>query len=268
MILSLERLRDFEFAIGEIWVIRQKPTFRQRRNLCRKLNGFVYVLKGKCRFSYKDGAVTLEPGGLCYLPYGSNHNFEILADETEIYRLDFHITVGSEVVLFSDVPMLVSHMVSDGCAEKIRRLAEKYAFAPNTVAKTELMCGILREVSHGVDSRKNQRLEPAVRYLQNHMTEMVYSKQLAKLCNLSVAQFYAVFREEYGTTPMAYREKLLMQRAKGMLADSEFSVGEVADALGFESPAYFSRFFKKHEGISPSAYSRTGKDVEDEAGDF
>jgi two-component system response regulator YesN len=42
--------------------------------------------------------------------------------------------------------------------------------------------------------------------------------------------------------------------AKGLLLAGELSVGEVADAVGYESVFYFSRVFKRLEGISPSAF--------------
>ena len=47
-----------------------------------------------------------------------------------------------------------------------------------------------------------------------------------------------------------------MRRALEMLDTGEITVSEVAEMLGFESVAYFSRFFKKHQGISPAEYMK------------
>ena len=54
--------------------------------------------------------------------------------------------------------------------------------------------------------------------------------------------------------PLEYRSSLLAKRASQLLREGSFSVTEVAEMLGFESVSYFSRFFKKHKGISPSKY--------------
>jgi AraC-like DNA-binding protein len=60
-------------------------------------------------------------------------------------------------------------------------------------------------------------------------------------------------------TPLEYRDALLMGRAKLLLRDGTFSIKEIADVLGFESVSYFSRFFKKNRGLSPSQYMKQEK---------
>ena len=77
--------------------------------------------------------------------------------------------------------------------------------------------------------------------------------ELAALCNLSTAQFYHLFHLEYGITPQVYHNNLLLRKAVLLLETQQYAVAEIATMLGFESPAYFSRFFKKHKGYPPSS---------------
>lgn len=66
------------------------------------------------------------------------------------------------------------------------------------------------------------------------------------------------FKKETGVTPLEYMIRLRMKKAESMLAEMhtiEFSVAEVAALCGYENPLYFSRVFKKHFGVSPSAYT-------------
>ncbi|MNG41764.1 Arabinose operon regulatory protein [compost metagenome] len=44
--------------------------------------------------------------------------------------------------------------------------------------------------------------------------------------------------------------------AKRLLAHSEFNIATVATHLGFDDPAYFSRFFRKKVGVPPSEFKR------------
>ena len=252
MILPLEELRNRNFSISNINVFHQKPAFRQQMHPNRKCNGFVFLLRGKCRFSFKGGSFTMEPDALCYLPFGSNHVFEVLSEDTEIYRIDFQIKIDDEVALFSDGPLLLTTRTSAECMGAMQELVEKYGMVQDSVAKMELLCAMFRDLVRLTMPRL--RTAPAVEQMRTDPAQRLPMGHLARLCGLGTAQFYTVFAAEHGTTPMAYRDELLMQRAKRMLSDGDFSVGEVADALGFESAAYFSRFFKKHRGVSPSKY--------------
>ena len=64
----------------------------------------------------------------------------------------------------------------------------------------------------------------------------------------------AVVKSISGQTALKLIHHHLIQRAKAHLAQTDMSVREIADALHFESPNYFSRFFKKHTTLTPRAY--------------
>lgn len=73
---------------------------------------------------------------------------------------------------------------------------------------------------------------------------------------LSVSQRYLsdTLKKETGKTSTEHLQLYLINEAKNILLDPSKSVAEVAYTLGFEYPPYFSRLFKKKEGISPTAY--------------
>ena len=73
---------------------------------------------------------------------------------------------------------------------------------------------------------------------------------------LSVSQRYLsdTLKKETGKTTSEHLQLYLIDAAKNMLLRPNTSISEVAYALGFEYPQYFSRLFKKKEGISPSQY--------------
>jgi AraC-like DNA-binding protein len=73
---------------------------------------------------------------------------------------------------------------------------------------------------------------------------------------LSVSQRYLsdTLKKETGKTSTEHLQFFLIDEAKNILLDPNKTISEVAYALGFEYPHYFSRQFKKKEGISPSEY--------------
>lgn len=73
---------------------------------------------------------------------------------------------------------------------------------------------------------------------------------------LAVSQRYLsdTLKKETGKTSTEHLQLYLIDEAKNILLDPKKTVSEVAYELGFEYPAYFSRLFKKKEGISPTDY--------------
>ncbi|WP_339901892.1 helix-turn-helix transcriptional regulator [uncultured Cyclobacterium sp.] len=74
--------------------------------------------------------------------------------------------------------------------------------------------------------------------------------------NLSVSQRYLsdTLKKETGKTSTEHLQLYLIDEAKNILLNPNKTVAEVAYELGFEYPPYFSRLFKKKEGISPTEY--------------
>ena len=61
-------------------------------------------------------------------------------------------------------------------------------------------------------------------------------------------------KKETGKTTTEHLQLYLIDEAKHILLQPNTSISEVAYQLGFEYPQYFSRLFKKKEGLSPSEY--------------
>lgn len=74
--------------------------------------------------------------------------------------------------------------------------------------------------------------------------------------NLSVSQRYLsdTLKKETGKTATEHIQWFIIDEAKNILLQPNKSISEVAYELGFEYPQYFSRLFKKKEGLSPSEF--------------
>ena len=256
MIIDFEDLKNQDFALSHINIFRQKPSYRVLLQPNRRYNGFLYILHGDCRYLFQDESFSLCPGSLVYLPISSVHTLLVDSPEIEFFRIDFQLEIDGEVAFFSKHPLKLCHSASPELSEAIQTLADRYEFVQDTVAKTELLCTIFRTLGDMAVNPRKEKLAPAINYLLEHLTEKINCRKLAQECSLSTAQLYNLFHIEYQMTPLEYRDSLLMRRATLMLRDGTFSIAEIAEKLGFDSPSYFSRFFKKHRGISPSEYAK------------
>ncbi len=79
-------------------------------------------------------------------------------------------------------------------------------------------------------------------------------EQLAGKMSVSQRYLSDTLKKETGKTTTEHLQLYLIDEAKNILLKPNKSISEVAYELGFEYPQYFSRLFKKKEGLSPSEY--------------
>jgi AraC family transcriptional regulator, arabinose operon regulatory protein len=100
----------------------------------------------------------------------------------------------------------------------------------------------------GVDTRVRQ----AVQYLASHAGEPFNLGKLAAHCGLSGSRLSHLFQAEMAMSPQRFGEKIRMDLARQLLAQTNLSVAEVAQETGFPDPLYFSRRFRRTFGHPPS----------------
>lgn len=111
-----------------------------------------------------------------------------------------------------------------------------------------------KEMSNDLLEQFNKQLESYFDSGQLQENGIPSIEQIAE--RLSVSQRYLsdTLKKETGKTSTEHLQLFLIDEAKNILMEPNKTVSEVAYELGFEYPPYFSRLFKKKEGISPSAY--------------
>ena len=109
------------------------------------------------------------------------------------------------------------------------------------------------------ESKKQQRdlLTQAIEYIDGHYSdEMVSLDTVAREVNISPNYFSAMFSQEVGKTFVEYLTGKRIGEAKRMLRKTEKRSSEIAFAVGYKDPHYFSFVFKKVLGCTPSEYRR------------
>ncbi|WP_273567126.1 helix-turn-helix domain-containing protein [Maribacter halichondriae] len=116
-----------------------------------------------------------------------------------------------------------------------------------------------KELSNDLLEQFNQQLGAYVDSGQLQENGIPSIDQIAD--KLSVSQRYLsdTLKKETGKTSTEHLQLYLIGEAKNMLLNPTKTISEVAYDLGFEYPPYFSRLFKKKEGISPTEYRETYK---------
>ena len=87
-----------------------------------------------------------------------------------------------------------------------------------------------------------------------HKYSNLSTEELAALCSLSLSAFKRAFKKLYEDNPTHYIINEKLKKAKELLTISDLAIAEIAYESGFNDPLYFTRLFKKREGITPSNF--------------
>ncbi len=98
------------------------------------------------------------------------------------------------------------------------------------------------------------RVHHVAAYLRRYLERPARLEELARMANLSVSHFSAVFQRELGFPPLEYLTRARMRRACELLDTTGLALKEIAETVGFSDPLYFSRVFRAIHGVSPSHY--------------
>jgi AraC family transcriptional regulator len=93
-------------------------------------------------------------------------------------------------------------------------------------------------------------------YMDAHLTEKMTISELAALLDLTRFHFIRAFRQTAGMPPHQFLIRRRVDRARGMLAESPITIGEIAEQTGFGSPIQLTRAFRRVLGTTPSALRR------------
>jgi AraC-like DNA-binding protein len=104
------------------------------------------------------------------------------------------------------------------------------------------------------ESHIAQKVEQSISYMLQHLNQPLHVATLAAAVNVSPSHYSALFKRWTGCPPIDYFIHLRMQHACRLFDSTSLNVKEVAAALGYDDPFYFSRTFKAVNRVAPSEY--------------
>lgn len=101
---------------------------------------------------------------------------------------------------------------------------------------------------------KNRTISAVKKYINEHVDEKITLNQLSDVFNISPNYLSILFSKYNDMGFIDYVNHAKIECAKEMLDEGTLKIYEISDKLGYESAFYFSRVFKKVEGVSPRDY--------------
>jgi AraC-like DNA-binding protein len=115
-----------------------------------------------------------------------------------------------------------------------------------------------REEVPGIDLDKEFLVKATDLVKKNLSTEFNVDTLCAKL-HMSRSSLYNKIKALTGHSPSDFVRQIRMDEAATLLKSNQYSIAEISDKLGFGDPKYFTDIFKKHYGVTPSAYMKKEK---------
>lgn len=105
------------------------------------------------------------------------------------------------------------------------------------------------------------KMQSIIEEISNHMVEYhgkpLTVSELAMKANMTPASFSRAFKRQTGSSPKEFINSCRIKKAKELMREKkDITLKEVADLAGFQDEFYFSKLFKKKEGIAPSVYKK------------
>lgn len=226
----------------------------------------VYLVRGSALVSQgEDQPFTFSAGDLFFRPPGIPH---------DVVRPQPHLWLSFAVGLSCDVyeSLKAMHVLPEqlsivhaGCREahvnQCKQLTRQIQQGQHQPPRTLLYHFLdwLETISSKSDRSDAQSCIPsairqAVGLLTESYNQTLDLQQLASNLGMGYEHFRKLFARHMGKSPMAYRITHRIQQAQHRLLETDITISDLADELGYTDVYTFSRQFKQVTGISPTAY--------------
>ena len=117
--------------------------------------------------------------------------------------------------------------------------------------------GVVTRKSSDLLAVKHKGVANGLRFIWEHFHEPIRVKDLLNVAGMSRRGLHKAFIENIGRTPGQELQRLRMERAKRLLADSDHKIEVLASMCGYQSANTFSVAFKNATGMTLSHYRKT-----------
>ena len=117
---------------------------------------------------------------------------------------------------------------------------------------------ITEESEHSYNDNANGKLiliaDEIKKYIEKHYKEELGIQDVAELFNYSEAYFCKIFRQCFDKSFTTYLMEYRLKKAKELMMDLRYSIKDIGAEVGYRDSNYFSKIFKKAEGMTPTEF--------------
>ena len=260
--------QDSDKNLFGISIVSGGHIFAQKNREINRPNGrkdflLFYVAKGSNHFFLDRERVLNEGSFIIFKPNEKQCHVQKDNVMSEFYFIHFNAPENFDLFNFeSSVAYKVapSSKIRDLFEEIIAELQSKQPFYEklcvikflNILSLLERKCK--KETSSSASY--TDKISFIIQKMNKEYNKEISLDEFASLCNMSKFHFLRVFKKIVGVTPIEYRNEIRLEHAKELLLDTNYTVEEISNEVGFSSNSYFCSVFKAHFHKSPSTFRK------------
>ena len=165
-----------------------------------------------------------------------------------------------------ELMIVLSRAAVEGGAdlEMVFGLNLKYLNEVSTLNNVERLCEwIIKVLDRFIESMYNIEninnfhiIKKSIQYINDNVSTNISLDSVAEYIYLSPSYFSRLFKKEMGINFIDYLNKVRIEESKKYLTDLKISLSDIANTVGFTDQSYYTKVFKKIEGISPGQYRK------------
>lgn len=105
-----------------------------------------------------------------------------------------------------------------------------------------------------IPAKNHDLIKKAILFISKNFSTTLSLETVAEHVHLNPAYFSSVFKQSTGSSFKEYLNMVRIEESKRLLANTDYTIIDIAIATGFEDQSYFSRVFKKYTGLTPRQY--------------
>ncbi len=233
----------------------------------RNVHEIIFVDYGKVILTIGGTNTYINPGECVFIPGGAKHSF---AGESGAPFNFLNIMFKGEVPrdLFGK-----SLHVNRKCLELIGKLKQEsvqgipYHLEIIGCYLTELIINLLRQVNGSIPDRQpesanrqryqSEYVNRVLAIIADEYASSLNLKKLSRAAGIGESRLKQLLKIETGENFTAILHKQRITAAKHLLSEGNFSLENVANAVGYKSSSFFFKVFKRATGMTPKAYSNS-----------
>jgi AraC-like DNA-binding protein len=238
-----------------------------------------------CLFLGEQGEKYEVAGGQFLILYPNGHHYPTAVCQTETHFYWFHFLAANrwkhvekpasekcERVkrrnLFSEQPFAIRlpkygaarnmETVERICRQLVHSLSDTSFFGEwqRHIWFQQLLQELCMHTAADTPSQAAVVAERAAEFLRKNYYRKINYRDLGEALRFHPNHIARCMRAVLDCTPMEYLQKVRVEQARLLLVSSGLSIEQIAECCGFSQSAYFSRIFKRYEGMSPNEFRK------------